>query len=80
MKYQFDDYIVDSVAFHIVRAGQRVDAQLQVIEILLLVLENRDRIVGREEVFSTVWKGRLIFTADIGVIHGNSLRLGAASC
>lgn len=58
--YKFDLYQVDTTAFEVSRGAERLTAQPQVIELLILLLSHRDRVVGRDEIFEEVWKGRVV--------------------
>jgi len=58
--YVFDGFQVDATAFEVRRGGERLTAQPQVIELLLLLLRHRDRVVGRDEIFDEVWNGRMV--------------------
>jgi len=60
MIYQFDRFRLDTSSFEVWQDEARLDAQPQVIELLIMLLENRDRAVTREEIFDRVWKDRIV--------------------
>jgi len=60
MIYRFDGFSIDGDSFEIRRGDTRLEAQPQVIELLLLLIDNRDRVVTRDEIFARVWKNRVV--------------------
>ena len=60
MIYLFDQFRVDATAFEVWNGDVRLAAQPQVIELLIMLIENRDRIVPREEIFHRVWHNRIV--------------------
>ena len=65
MIYRFDEFAVDTKAFELLKAGERVDAQPQVIELLIILVQNQNRIVGRDEIFGQIWKNRVVSDAAL---------------
>ncbi len=65
MIYSFDEYTIDTDTFELHRSGQRLAVQPQVLELLLLLIENRDRTLTKDEIFKTVWKGRIVSDAAL---------------
>lgn len=65
MIYQFDDFSIDTTTFEARRAGRRVEAQPQVLELLIYLIENRDRYLSRDEIFANVWKGKVVSDAAL---------------
>ena len=60
MIYRFDKFRVDATAFEVWSGDTRLAAQPQVIELLILLIENRDRVISREEIFERIWKNRIV--------------------
>ena len=60
MIYQFDKFRVDDSTYEVWRDGSRLEAQPQVIDLLIMLIENRDRSVTREEIFDQIWKDRVV--------------------
>lgn len=58
MLFQFDDFTFDGTALELSRAGDRLHTEPQVLELLKLLLSNRDRTVSRDEINKVVWRGR----------------------
>jgi DNA-binding winged helix-turn-helix (wHTH) protein len=61
----FDDCELDINHFELEREGRAVPVEPQVFDLLLLLIENRDRIVSKEELFDKVWKGRIVSDATL---------------
>ena len=58
--YEFDQFRVDTTAFEVTCDGKRLEAQPQVIELLILLLSGQDEVVSRDDIFAQVWKGRVV--------------------
>jgi DNA-binding winged helix-turn-helix (wHTH) protein len=41
-------------------SGESVPIKPQVFDVLLYLLEHRDRVVGKNELFDNVWDGRIV--------------------
>lgn len=65
MQYHFNDFILDTDCFELSKGGARLRCEPQVIELLKLLIENRDRLVDREEINEKVWKGRVVTDASL---------------
>jgi len=60
MIYRFDDFELDRSQAELRRHGERVAVEPQVYALLLLLVENRERLVSRDEVIEKVWDGRIV--------------------
>lgn len=60
MKYFFGECMLDTGSFTLHRGERPVPVEPQVFDLLLYLLENRDRVVGKEELFSTIWAGKVV--------------------
>jgi pimeloyl-ACP methyl ester carboxylesterase len=60
MIYLFDHFKVDTTSFEVWRDETRLEVQPQVMELLIMLIENRDRVVSREEIFDQIWKNRVV--------------------
>ena len=58
--YAFGDCQVDTMRFELFRDGQVVPVEPQVLELLIFLIEHRDRAVTRDELFASIWKGRVV--------------------
>lgn len=60
MAYQVGDFVLDARTFELRRAGVPVAVEPQVLSILLLLIENRERLVTKDELIEKVWHGRIV--------------------
>jgi DNA-binding winged helix-turn-helix (wHTH) protein len=60
MRYVFGECEIDTERYELCRRGLPVRTEPQVIELLLLLVRNPDRLVSKEEIMATVWKGRIV--------------------
>jgi pimeloyl-ACP methyl ester carboxylesterase len=65
MIFNFDEYTINADAFEAFRSGERLAVEPQVLDLLIFLLQNRHRVVTKEEVFEVVWKGRLVADATL---------------
>ncbi|MDK9559756.1 winged helix-turn-helix domain-containing protein [Marinobacter sp. M216] len=60
MRYQFDDFELDTDRFELSRGGVALATEPQVIELLVLLVRNRHRMLSKEEINESVWRGRIV--------------------
>ncbi|MDB5425322.1 MAG: transcriptional regulator domain protein [Phenylobacterium sp.] len=60
MIYRFAAFEFDAAARELRGADGRIRLEPQVFALLLLLIENRDRLVTRDEIVQAVWKGRIV--------------------
>lgn len=65
MRYQFLNFILDTEQFELFRDGQSLPAEPQVIELLILLLENNDRMLSKEEIHNVIWNNRVVSEAAL---------------
>ena len=58
--FTFDGFELDGARFELRRDGERVAIEPQVLSLLLLLVENRDRMVSKDELIEHVWDGRIV--------------------
>lgn len=58
--YRFDDFLVDPEAWSLTRNGDEIHLEPVVLELLLYLIANRDRLVTRQELMDTVWGDTVI--------------------
>lgn len=63
--YRFDDFELDAARLELRHGGDVVAAEPQVFALLLLLVENSDRVVGKDEMIEKVWDGRIVSDAAI---------------
>ena len=65
MIYRFEDCELDTVQFELRRGGVAVETQPQVFELLRYLIERRERMVSKDELFSEIWSGRIVSDAAL---------------
>ena len=60
MIYRFADCDIDTDRLEIRAGGAPVSVQPQVFALLVFLIENRDRVVSKDEIIDTVWDGRIV--------------------
>ncbi|MBT6037033.1 MAG: hypothetical protein HOH18_11225 [Kordiimonadaceae bacterium] len=65
MRYSFNNYILDTDRFELSQDQQAIHVEPQVIELIVLLLENRDRMVSKDEINEKIWGGRIVSEAAL---------------
>jgi len=65
MILRFEDCELDTDRFELWRGGDAVPVEPQVFDLLRMLIENRDRIVTKDELFAEVWDGRIVSDATL---------------
>lgn len=65
MIYEFGEFTLDSDKVEIRKSGLVVAAEPQVFRLLLLLLENCERLVTKDEIIEVVWGGRIVSDSAI---------------
>ena len=60
MQYVFGDCVLDSDRRELSRGGEAVAVGPQVFDLLLCLIDNRDRVVSKDELFDVIWRGRTV--------------------
>src|SRR6476619_3325142 len=60
VKFNFDNHILDTDRRELRRGADLVEMQPQVFDLLVYLLENRDRVVSRDDLIALVWGGRIV--------------------
>jgi TolB-like protein/cytochrome c-type biogenesis protein CcmH/NrfG len=60
LRFRFEDHVLDAERRELVRAGEGVPLEPQVFDVLLYLLQHRDRVVAKDELFDEVWDGRIV--------------------
>ena len=65
MRYRFGDYALDPQNYELSKNGVAVALEPQVFSLILLLIENRERVVTKDELIDTVWNGRIVSEATL---------------
>lgn len=73
MPFVFDDCRLDSDRRELVRGSMAIPLGPQVFDLLLHLLQNRDRVVTRDDLLESVWRGRIVSESTL-TSHMNAAR------
>ncbi len=65
MIFSFDDYRLDTDRLEFRRGDEPILLEPQVFHLLQHLIENRDRVVSKDELFEQVWQGRIVSDATL---------------
>src|SRR6266446_6198521 len=60
MQFCFDDHVLDLDRRELRRSGEPIALEPQVFDLLVFLIRNRDRVVTKDDLFESVWRGRLV--------------------
>ena len=60
MKYVFEDQLLNTETRELRRGHERVTVEPQVFDVLVYLVENRDRVVSKDDLIEAVWRGRIV--------------------
>jgi TolB-like protein/Tfp pilus assembly protein PilF len=66
MIYCFNQYELDTEQFQLSLSGDAVPVEPLAFNLLVYLIENRDRVVSREELLDNLWKGKVVTDAALG--------------
>lgn len=67
MRHRFADFELDTDSFSLTRAGKTVPLERRVFDLLTYLVVNADRVVSKEEITETIWKGRVVSPGSLTV-------------
>jgi TolB-like protein len=73
VQYVFGDCVLDPDRRELSRGGEAVAVGPQVFDLLIRLIENRDRVVSKDELFDVIWRGRTISDSTLAS-HVNCAR------
>ena len=65
MRYIFGDHQLDTERRELRRGDARIALEPQVFDLLVCLLQNRDRVVSKDDLLAQVWTGRIVSDATI---------------
>src|SRR5262245_27243466 len=65
MIFRVNDCLIDVGTYEVRRDGQIVPIEPQVFDLLVLLIENRDRLVTKDEIVDRIWHGRAVSEAAL---------------
>lgn len=66
MIFQFGQHSLDTETVELKAGSVAVDLEPQTFLLLQFLIENRDRVVSKDEIFEAVWEGRIVADSTLG--------------
>jgi TolB-like protein/tetratricopeptide (TPR) repeat protein len=60
LRYLFEDCALDTARRELQRPGGPVAIEPQAFDLLAFLIENRDRVVSRDDIIAAIWQGRIV--------------------
>src|SRR5581483_7652347 len=60
VRYVFDEYALDADRRELFRGTRQLPVEPQVFDLLLYLIRNRERVVGKDDILASVWQGRIV--------------------
>jgi DNA-binding winged helix-turn-helix (wHTH) protein len=60
VQFLFGDYTVDIDRRELTRGSELIAVGPQVFDLLVYLVQNRERVVSKDDLFETVWRGRIV--------------------
>jgi DNA-binding winged helix-turn-helix (wHTH) protein len=60
VQFRFENQILDSDRRELWRGSKLVSLEPQVFDLLLYLVQNRDRVVSKDDLIASVWSGRIV--------------------
>lgn len=73
MRFLFSDCVLDPERRELTRASNAVGVGPQVFDLLLYLVQNRDRVVSKDQMIEAVWGGRIVSESTL-TSHINAVR------
>jgi len=60
MQFQFEDFELDVSRRELRRCGEVVSVEPQVLDLLIYLINNRERVVSKKDLYDSIWKNRIV--------------------
>ena len=58
--YRFNDYELDTSSHRLIRKGESIGVEPKVFDLLRYLIEHRERMISRQELFEKLWPGQIV--------------------
>ena len=65
MRFLFGDHVLDTARRELRHGGTQIALEPQVFDLLVYLLQNRERVVGKDDLLASVWGGRIVSDATL---------------
>jgi TolB-like protein/Tfp pilus assembly protein PilF len=77
LQFTFEGHVVDTNTRELRRGREPVTVEPQVLDLLIYLIENRDRLVTRDDLIASVWRGRNVSDSSLSSrIHAARKAIG----
>jgi DNA-binding winged helix-turn-helix (wHTH) protein len=66
MVYQFNQFTLDTDQYQLSLSDKPISIEPLTFDLLVYLIEHRDRVVTREELFENLWQGKVVTDAALG--------------
>jgi len=73
VQFSFGDYLIDIDRRELTRGGEMISIGPQVFDLLVYLVEHRDRVVSKDDMIQAVWGGRIVSESTL-TSHINAVR------
>ena len=60
MQFHFSNHVLDVDLRELTRAGEGIAVEPQVFDLLIFLVENRERVVSKDDLIERIWDGRIV--------------------
>src|SRR5262249_39241390 len=65
MQFLFADYMLDTMRRELRRGSDPIAVEPQVFDLLVHLVQNRERVVSKDDLMASVWRGRLVSNSTL---------------
>jgi TolB-like protein len=65
LRFLFSDHALDTARRELSRGGEQIALEPQVFDLLVYLLQNRERVVSKDDLLASVWGGRIVSDATL---------------
>jgi DNA-binding winged helix-turn-helix (wHTH) protein len=65
LRFLFGDHVLDTARRELNRSRERIGLEPQVFDLLVYLLQNRERVITKDDLLSSVWGGRIVSDATL---------------